>query len=174
MASRGEFAGPSKRQREPSTPNSQRRSKRHYGSDSSEVGSECLSTTPGQESAVNIAELTASVRSLGIADTPKSSRKSRGVREKLKGRVLFEEEPKSKGARGLPNWAGEELGALTSFLMLYMDGKSWVTHKGSRFWDQAGLFIQQQLKTSHCRSGMIYTVLLYSSAFCFCVDCSVH
>ena len=86
MASRGEFAGPSKRQREPSTPNSQRRSKRHYGSDSSEVGSECLSTTPGQESAVNIAELTASVRSLGIADTPKSSRKSRGVREKLKGR----------------------------------------------------------------------------------------
>ena len=38
MASRGEFTCQSKRQREPSTPDPQLRSKRHYGSDSIEAG----------------------------------------------------------------------------------------------------------------------------------------
>ena len=167
MASRAECTGPTKRKREPSTPTSRRRSKRHYVSESPETGSERISTTPGRESAVNIEELTASVQSLGLVDTPKSSRKGRGVREKLKGRVLFEKELcKLRGTRELPNWTDEELGALTSFLMLYTDGKSRVSHKDWRFWDQAGLFIQQQLKTSHCRSGKIYSQTLYSCAFC--------
>ena len=100
-------------------------------------------------------QLTVSVRSLGIVDTPKSSRR-RGVRPQLTGRVLFKEEDTSKSTRTLPEWSDEEFEALCSFLMLYTDGKSWPAHKHyRRFWKQAGLFIQQRSKTSHCRSGMI-------------------
>jgi len=38
--------------------------------------------------------------------------------------------------------------------MLHTDGKSWVAHKDDKFWSQAGIFIQQQLKISHCRTGV--------------------
>ena len=100
-------------------------------------------------------QLTVSVRRLGIVDTPKSSRR-KGVQPQLTGRVLFKEEQESlKSTRTLPEWSDEEFEALCSFLMLYTDGKSWPAHKDYRFWNQAGLFIQQRSRTSHCRSGMI-------------------
>ena len=100
MASRG---GPGKRPREPSTPNSRRRSKRYYGRDSLEASSERPRTPPGLESTVKVDELTASVRSLGLVDTPKSSRnRTRGVRGQLEGKVLFEEQPRQSRALSLP------------------------------------------------------------------------
>ena len=46
-------------------------------------------------------------------------------------------------------WSNKEFKELISFLILYTDGKSWMAHKDSKFWDQAGIFIQQQLKTNH-------------------------
>ena len=50
-------------------------------------------------------------------------------------------------------WSDEECKALVAFLMLYTDGTYWVAHTDAKFWNQAGLFIQLQLKTVHCRSG---------------------
>lgn len=146
---RNKFA---KRRREPSTPTSRKRSRRQCGSDFLQ---ESALETPDKEVAVD--QLTVSVRSLGIVDTPKSSRsRRRGVRPQLTGRVLFkEEQDTSKGTRTLPEWSDEEFEALCSFLMLYTDGKSWPAHKDYRFWKQAGLFIQQRSKTSYCRSGMV-------------------
>lgn len=40
---------------------------------------------------------------------------------------------------------------LTCFIMLYTDGKAWVAHKDSHFWDQAGLF-------SSSSSSILFTV----------------
>ena len=102
-------------------------------------------------------EAIASVRSLTLVDTPRS-RQNRGVRVprgELEGRVLFDGEACTlKDVKELPAWTDGELGALVSFLMLHTNGKSWVAHKDSRFWDEAGLFIQQSVKTTHRRSGM--------------------
>ena len=50
-------------------------------------------------------------------------------------------------------WSDEEFKALVAFLMLYTDGTYRVAHTDAKFWNRAGLFIQQQLKTVHCRSG---------------------
>jgi len=41
--------------------------------------------------------------------------------------------------------------------MLHTDGKSGVAHKDDKFWSQAGIFIQQQLNTSHYCTGVYVT-----------------
>ena len=63
---RNKFA---KRRREPSTPTSRKRSRRHCGSDFLQ---ESALETPDKEVAVD--QLTVSVRSLGIVDTPIDNR----------------------------------------------------------------------------------------------------
>ena len=88
-----------------------------------------------------------------LTDTPKSRPGPKvGITgKKVKGKILFQ----SEGPKDQPKWSDEELRMLTCFIMLYTDGKAWVAHKDSQFWDQVGLFIQQQLHTSnrHSRVG---------------------
>ena len=43
---------------------------------------------------------------------------------------------------------------LVEFIMLMTDGDCWPTHKDMSFWEHAGRFMQQQLKTTHVRSGI--------------------
>jgi hypothetical protein len=54
--------------------------------------------------------------------------------------------------RGLA-WSEEECGVLVEFLMLMTDGKDWPIHKQMPFWEHAGQFVQQQLRTTHLRTG---------------------
>ena len=72
----------------------------------------------------------------------------------MKGKILFP--PVSEVAS--TKWGDEELQTATSFLMLHTDGKLWVAHKDDKFWSQAGVFMQQQLKTSHCHTGVYVSV----------------
>ena len=55
------------------------------------------------------------------------------LRGRVKGKVLF---PATKESNEQVKWSQEEFKALISFLMLYTDGKSWIAHKDSKFWDQ--------------------------------------
>ena len=101
----------------------------------------------------SVQKMTDILSSLNI-DTPcaKKSSATSKLHGRVKGKVLFP--PVSQGQT--TKWSDEELQALTAFLMLYTDGKSWVAHKDDKFWNQAGVFIQQQLKTSHCRTGRYF------------------
>ena len=49
----------------------------------------------------------------------------------------------------MPNWSSEEYQALVSFLLLYTSGLSWSSsaRKDTKFWAEAGVFVQQQTKS---------------------------
>jgi len=81
--------------------------------------------------------------------TPVKAASTSRLRGRTKGKVLFPAQP----AEARVKWSDQECNALVAFLMLHTDGKSWVSHNETKFWDQAGVFIQQQLKTGHCRTG---------------------
>lgn len=91
----------------------------------------------------SVQEVTDGLTSLNI-DTPctKKSSAASKLQGRVKGKVLFPPASQSQ----ITKWSDEELQALTTFLMLYTDGKSWVAHKDDKFWNQAGVFIQQRLK----------------------------
>lgn len=115
-----------------------------------------VSTPTGHVSSINMEELSGTMRSVSLEETPKSRRpQSSRVPMRLGGKVLFRDvSPGTKESTSrLPNWAEEEVKCLIGFLMLYTDGQSWVAHKDSVFWGQAGVYIQQQAKTLYCRSG---------------------
>ena len=58
-------------------------------------------------------------------------------------------------ASRLPDWVEEEVKCLIDFLLLYTDGKSWVSHKDAAIWNLAGIYIQQQAQMPYCRSGKL-------------------
>ena len=107
----------------------------------------------------SVQEVTDVLSSLNI-DTPcaKNTSSISRLQGRVKGKILFP--PPSQGQ--MTRWSDEELQALTAFLMLYTDGKSWVAHKDDKFWNQAGVFIQQQLKTSYCRTGKYFSICVYN------------
>ncbi len=79
-----------------------------------------------------------------VVETPRSS----GVRTSRVRRKLFEKAKKTQYP-----WSTEEMKSLISFVMLYSDGQSWMTHKDCRFWGEAGSFIQSRVYTPYKRSG---------------------
>jgi len=87
--------------------------------------------------------------------TPKKEAATSRLRGRVRGKVLFPVESGATAERKdhRVKWSDEEFKSLVAFLMLYTDGTYWVAHSDAKFWDQADLFIQQQLKTVHCRSG---------------------
>ena len=113
-------------------------------------------------STVELGGLSAALSRLGLGDTPKRTRKGKRVESK----VLFPVEKIETPEHIV--WSEAELQTLTSFLMIYTDGKSWVGHKDDRFWRRTGVFLQQSLHTTHCRSGMCVT-LIY---MCACIICT--
>jgi len=130
-------------------------SKRFHDGSSVEASENIPSTPTELASSTDFDKLSAAVGGLLLTDTPKSRPGPKlGITGKrMEGKVLFPD--KGPSTKELPNWSDEELRMLTCFLMLYTDGKTWVAHKDNRFWDRAGVFIQQQLHTPHCRSGMM-------------------
>ena len=58
-----------------------------------------------------------------------------------------------KKSTNLPKWTDAELQYLTLFLLLHTDGKSWTLRKDANFWDKAGEFIQQLVRSPYYRSG---------------------
>ncbi len=116
-----------------------------------------VATPPDKMGTVSVQEVSGAMSGLALVDTPKSSRshrKKRGkkFRQGMEGRVLFGyEEPKTQKQ---PVWSDEEVLSLLGFLMIFTDGKSWVAHKDVQFWNQAGAYIQHEVKTPYIRSGM--------------------
>ncbi len=98
-------------------------------------------------------------------------RKKLPSRHKLRGKKLFESV--TKKARQNIQWTKDEQSKLLEFLLLFTDGKCWVMHKDSRFWVEAGRFIQQSLHSSHCRSGKCRSTWIIYFIFVFqCRKCS--
>ena len=115
-------------------------------------------TPPDHVSTIDVRSLERSLQGLEFGDTP--SRKPKWKKGFVKGKVLFRSDDEARcSTRELPNWTHGELRSLTSFLMLFTDGKVFVSHKNMRFWSEAGKFIQREENTGYCRSGMIFTLL---------------
>ena len=109
-------------------------------------------------STVNIQEATSSLNRLQIVESPKSRLKcSDGKRSRLnseaKRKVLFYKKQDNV------IWSDDELYSLILFMMLFTDGKAWVAHKNSKFWEVARKFVQQRSCTAHCRTGK--TILVH-------------
>jgi len=62
-------------------------------------------------------------------DTPCKSSSTSRLRGRVKGKTLF---PATASQGQSTKWSDKELQALTSFFMLYTDGKSWVAHKDDK------------------------------------------
>ncbi len=63
----------------------------------------------------------------------------------------------------LPTWADEEISSLVNFIMLFTDGKQWPTHKNSSFWQEAGIYIQQEARMPYCRPGILLIPMFCNS-----------
>jgi len=99
-----------------------------------------------------IGEVSQVMDSLSIG-TPKKTTSTSRLRGRTKGKVLFPAAEISETKHHQVTWSDEEANVLVAFLMLHTNGKSWVVHGDTKFWYQAGVFIQQQLKISHCWTG---------------------
>ena len=114
-------------------------------------------------SSVTISDAVNAFSELHLLDTPNSSSydvsprlasNSHGAQSRLnaetKRRTLFYAEKQEK-----LKWTDDEVYALILFMMLYTDGKQWAVHKDTKFWNDAGIFVQQHSGSSHCRTGNI-------------------
>ena len=57
-----------------------------------------------------------------------------------------------------PPWGDDEIRALLSFILIYTEGNTW-TARASRtddFWDQAGVYVKEQVGSSYCRTGWLH------------------
>ena len=75
------------------------------------------------------------------------------LNSEAKGKVLFYKKQDNV------IWLDDELYSLIPFMMLFTDGKAWVAHKNSKFWEVARKFVQQRSCTAHCRTGK--TILVH-------------
>lgn len=115
------------------------------------------STEPSTPSAgtgiIDIGEVTEAFS--GMVVTPKSRRQ--GTRYLLlRKRLDFDQTESSIVHRKMPTWRMSEIKSLVEYLMLHTDGTHWVSHNDPNFWDGAGKFIQSQIQSLHCRTGIIY------------------
>lgn len=114
-------------------------------------------------SSVTISDAVNVFSELHLLDTPNSSNydvstrfasNSRGAQSRLnaetKKRTLFYAEKQEK-----LKWTDNEVYALILFVMLCTDGKQWPVHKDTKFWSDAGIFVQQHSGSSHCRTGNV-------------------
>jgi len=112
------------------------------------------STPEKLQCTVNIHESIDQLNKLHLVESPKSrvEQVSHGKSRRniaTKGRVLFPKKHETVA------WSNKEILSLIQFLMLFTDGKTWVAHKDMKFWDDAGIFINQQSHTHHCRTGKL-------------------
>ena len=92
--------------------------------------------------------------------TPKSSGE-----KNPKPRKLFAPIATAPGVEYLPTyrhqpppWNIYEHKALVAFILLYSEGSSWPSRAGktNSFWEKAGHFVQKQVKSEYCRTGLLY------------------
>ena len=120
----------------------------------SSVDDDDSNVTPKQGvSLVSVEELTLSFSEMrGACQTPTLKRSASKPTSRLpsgaKGKVLFPRQEQMNA-----KWLNKEVYALTIFLMLHTDGKSWVTHKDKKFWEDAGSFVQLHSQSVHRRTG---------------------
>lgn len=79
------------------------------------------------------------------------------LNHETKRRTLFPAEKHDK-----LKWTDGEMYALVLFMILHTDGKQWCAHKTTKFWDNAGIFVQLRSGSAICRSG---NVLVYHLTF---------
>ena len=85
-----------------------------------------------------------------LSQSPSSRPRLRqGIRDQIIGKKLFGKHTKNQP----PVWSKEEESRLIEFMLIFTEGKSWVMHKYTPFWNEAGKHIQRCLKTFHRRSG---------------------
>lgn len=101
-------------------------------------------TPPSGEATVNIDNISDTFSRLEVTPT---SRSKRIFLSQLTSRTEWQ------------YWIKAEIQSLLNYLMLYTDGSFWVGHKHSKFWGEAGKFIQSQNQTFHCRSGINVTCI---------------
>jgi len=95
-----------------------------------------------------------------LQQTPNSKTSKSKIKGWIQRRVLFPLEPHReqqdhRHQRDQPQqyWTDVEVGALSVYISQENDRLVQVARKDMEFWDRAAVFIQQQAKTVHCRTG---------------------
>ncbi len=86
-----------------------------------------------------------------IFQSPSRPRVRQSIRYQVRGKRLFGKSKKTQPPA--PVWSKAEESRLIEFMLIFTEGKSWVMHKHTPFWNEAGKHFQRCLKTIHCRSG---------------------
>ena len=120
-----------------------------------------------EEGQVDVNDLSESFSGLRVrggqeSGTPRSALRTRR-RQGATRRVLFSSQEiltdTASNRSSFPSWSQQEELALIRFLLLYTDGTSWSSRsgKGDRFWEKAGIYIQREISSSYCRTGLSKT-----------------
>ena len=140
-----------------------------------------MDTPPGGNVTVDVDAVARALSCLNVeaeilGSTPKGihSKRRRDLGAK---RTLFTENASAAGpprqqpdrpTQRFPPWTAEEQ-ALVTFILLYTDGKKWVSRasKGDQFWKNAGAYIQSQVHSEFVRTGIYVlekgTVMQYAT-----------
>ena len=103
---------------------------------------------------VTVEELVNAVsRMSGLCLTPKlepspEGRSASRLPSGVKRRILF---PRKEQEH--LKWLDKEVHAFILFLLFHTDGKSWVTHKHEKFWEDAACFVQLHSQPANQRTG---------------------
>ena len=94
--------------------------------------------------------ITVAGESSSVAVTPRSTKK-----RQLQKRQLFPPDFVPQ-----PYWSSGEEEALVCFLLLYSSSHSWASRRADvSFWGGAAAFVQSSVKSSHLRTGLLFSVL---------------
>lgn len=120
---------------------------------------QAFSTPPNVDSVVQ------SLSKLSV--TPK---RAQTQEPKSRRRLVYtvEDQLSPKNKLAMPAWSEEEYTHLVEYLMLYTDGKSWISeYQNFPFWNGAGKFVQSRVHSVHCRSGISHLFYLTGNVTMF-------
>ena len=139
-----------------------------------EISYEDGRTPEPRSCSVTVSDAVNAFNELQLLESPKStscylSANSNVVQSRLnhesKRRTLF---PTDKFKL---KWTDSEMYALVLFMMLHTDGKQWCAHKDTKFWNDAGVFVQLYSGSSICRSGKYWYIIQSRNGTIYrCID----
>ena len=144
-------------------------------------------TTPQGAVAIDVGRVVATLSrlqvsksSLGSAVVEETPKKSRNKPRRLPRRTLFSRaEELHTGARSdrlvsppvqpRQSWTVNEERALVNFLLLYTEATSWSSRAGKGttvFWESAGAYVQSEVHSAYCRSGIDFCTIVPTVGLC--------
>ena len=129
--------------------------RRRQESPNTELVQEGLCTPPHGVAEVNVDNVSVKTKFLDAQSEVVTTPKSRGRSLLRRRRILFSYEQRSTFDSAItPPWSTSELLGLVIYLVEHGHASTWPRQMSRNFWDEAGKFVQSQVKSAYCRSGM--------------------